>query len=97
MGGSGDAWPRSRVDFSKVEILDTTKPVQRYQAASLPHPHDQVSFAAIGNTCYLLGGLSKQTIPKKVLCVCVCLDDLISQVVSQGSPSAIAPQTQSPW
>ena len=46
-------------------------------------------------TCYLLGGFAEGAIAsKKVLSV--CLDDLISQAVSQPA-SASAPPTPSPW
>ena len=85
-----------RTNFSlKVEILDTTESVQWYQAASFPQPCQQVPFAVIGNMCFLLGGYTEGAkVTKKVFCV--CLDDLISQAVSQ-SASASAPPTPSPW
>ena len=90
MGGAGDGTIR----FSRVEILDTTESVQWYQAASLPHPYHQVSSATIGNMCYLLGGFTMGVASKKV--IGVCLNDLISQAVSQPA-SASAPPTPSPW
>ena len=90
IGGVGDVG----ADLSRVEILDTTEPVQWYQAESLPHPCYQVSSATIGNMCYLLGGFTRGGSFKKVLSV--CLDDLISQAVSQPA-SASAPPTPSPW
>ena len=91
IGGYGDA----ETALSRVEILDTTEPVQWYQAESLPNPCYQVSSATIGNMCYLLGGFNKRGEPsKKVLSV--CLDDLISQAVSQPA-NASAPPTPSSW
>ena len=78
---------------SRVEILDTDS-TQWYHAASLPQPLSALS-AIIGNMCYLLGGYTKGgTASKKVFSV--CLDDLISQAVSQPA-SASAPPTPSPW
>ena len=81
--------------LSRVNVLDTTEPGQWYHAASLPRPCDDVSLATIGNMCYLLGGFTKgRAASKKVFSV--CLDDLISQAVSQPA-SASAPPTPSPW
>ena len=90
VGGYGD----TETALSRVEILDTAESVQWYQAESLPHPCYQMSSATIGNMCYLLGGFTKGGASKKVFCV--CLDDLISQAVSQPA-SASAPPTPSPW
>ena len=82
-------------DLSKVEILDTTEPGQWYHAASLPQPCSHALPATIGNMCYLVGGYTKGPgVSKKVFSV--CLDDLISQAVSQPA-SASAPPTPSPW
>ena len=81
----GDA----RQDLSRVEILDTAESVQWYKAASLPHPCHQLSSATISNRYYLLGGFSSGS--KEVFSV--CLDDLISQAISQPA-STSAP---SPW
>ena len=89
VGGAGVGIARSR-----VRILDTTESLQWYQAESIPYPCDQVSSATIGNMCYLLGGYTTGGAPKKVFSV--CLDDLISQAVSQPA-SASAPPTPSPW
>ena len=77
--------------LSRVEILDTTESLQWYQAASLPHPCYQMSSATIGNMCYLLSGYIKGGASKSV-----CLDNLISQAVSQPA-NASAPPTPSPW
>ena len=79
-----------------VEILDTTESRQWYYAASLPQPCTQAlpATCTIGNMCYLLGGFTKGGIGSKVFSV--CLDDLISQAVSQPA-SASAPPTPSPW
>ena len=91
IGGCGDA----ETALSRVEILDTTESLQWYQAESLPHSCYQMSSATIGNMCYLLGGFNKRGEPsKKVLSV--CLDDLISQAVSQPA-STSAPPTPSLW
>ena len=88
MGGSSD--------LSRVEILDTTEPVQWYQAASLPQPCHQVSLATIGNMCYLLGGFTDEGESKKVFSV--CLDDLISQAASQSASASAQPTpVPSPW
>ena len=79
---------------SSVEILDTDS-TQWYHAALLPQPLSFSLPAIIGNTCYLLGGYTEGgTASKKVFSV--CLDDLISQAVSQPA-SASAPPTPSPW
>ena len=81
--------------LSRVEILDTTESRQWYQAASLPQPLNDALPATIGNMCYLLGGYTKGIASfKKVFSV--CLDDLISQAISQTA-SASAPTTPSPW
>ena len=83
--------------LSRVEILDTDS-TQWYHAASLPQPLSHSLPALIGNMCYLLGGYTKGDIgdiaSKKVFSV--CLDDLISQAVSQPA-SASTPPTPSPW
>ena len=87
MGGYGDE------HLSRVEILDTDS-TQWYHAASLPQPLSYSPPAIIGNMCYLLGGDTERGASKKVFSV--CLDDLISQAVSQPA-SASAPPTPSPW
>ena len=79
----------------RVEILDTTESRQWYHAASLPQPLSCALPVTIDNMCYLLGGYTKGGgASKKVFSV--CLDDLISQAVSQAA-SASAPPTPSPW
>ena len=91
IGGNGDG-----MHLSRVEILDTTEPIQWYQAASLPQPCYGEQLATIGNMCYLLGGFTKNGLFKRVFSV--SLDDLISQAASQlaraSSPPISAP---SPW
>ena len=83
-----------KIHLSRVEILDTDSS-QWYHAASLPQPLSHSLPAIIGNMCYLLGGYTEgHAVFKKVFSV--CLDDLISQAVSQ-SVSASAPPTPSPW
>ena len=89
IGGEDD-----ETHLSRVEILDTDSR-QWYHAASLPQPLSHSLPAIIGNMCYLLGGNTDgPTASKKVFSV--CLDDLISQAVSQPA-SASAPPTPSPW
>ena len=83
-----------KTHLSRVEILDTDS-TQWYHAASLPQPLSDSLPAIIGNMCYLLGGYTEGGAPfEKVFSV--CLDDLISQAVSQPA-SASAPPTPSPW
>ena len=89
MGGYDD-----RTCISRVEILDANLR-QWYHAASLPQPLSYSLPAIIGNMCYLLGGYTKGFAPSKKA-FSVCLDDLISQAVSQPA-SASAPPTPSPW
>ena len=86
MGGEDD-----ETHLSRVEILDTDSR-QWHHAASLPQPLSYSLPAIIGNMCYLLGGYGAAS--QKVFSV--CLDDLISQAVSQPA-SASAPPTPSPW
>ena len=81
--------------LSRVEILDTTESRRWYHAASLPQPCHDVSLATIGNMCYHLGGFTQGSAASKKV-ISVCLDDLISQAVSQPA-SASAPPTPSPW
>ena len=89
MGGEDD-----KTRLSRVEILDTDS-TQWYHAASLPQPLSSSLPAIIGNICYLLGGYTEGgAASKKVFSV--CLDDLISQAVSQPA-STSAPPTPSPW
>ena len=81
--------------LSRVEILDTTESRQWYHAASLPQQLCDAPLVTIGNMCYILGGFTKGVIASKKV-FSVCLDDLISQAVSQPA-SASAPPTPSPW
>ena len=85
IGGEGD---ETVLVLSRVEILDTDS-TQWYHAASLPQPLSHSPPAIIGNMCYLLGGYY---VSRKVFSV--CLDDLISQAISQP---ASAPPAPSPW
>jgi hypothetical protein len=90
IGGSNDY-----THFSKVEILDTTELRQWYHAASLPQPLRCALPAIVGNMCYLLGGYTEGGTPSKKV-FSVCLDDLISEAVSQPASATAAP-TPSPW
>ena len=95
IGGYGGS--TGRTFLSRVEILDTTEPVQWYQAASLPQPCRRTPLAITGNMCYLLGGYTEGDIATKNA-FSVCLDDLVSQALSQpASASTSAPPTPSPW
>jgi N-acetylneuraminic acid mutarotase len=82
-----------KTHLSRVEILDTDS-TQWYHAASLPQPLSHSLPAIIGNMCYLLGGYTEGGASQKVFSV--CLDDLISQTVSQPASDS-APITPSPW
>lgn len=74
----------------KVELLDTVSG-QWYEGSPLPDKYTEMSSAVNGNMWYLSGGFSSQGPTKRVLSV--CLDELISQAVSQ-SPT---PSKTSPW
>ena len=92
MGGYGD-----RTTHSSIGVLDITESRQWFRAASLPQPCAQALPAAIGNMCYLLGGYTKGLVPSKKV-FSVCLDDLISQAVSQPTATrASAPPTLPLW
>ena len=90
IGGYGDGGTLSR-----VEILDICLG-HWYHGAPLPQPRAKVSSATIGNMCYLLGGFNEGFAPSKKA-FSICLDEFISQAVSQWPDSASAPSTQSPW
>ena len=81
--------------LSRVEILDTIESRQWYHAASLPQSLSCALPVTIGNMCYLLGGFTEGAITSKRV-FSMCLDDLISQAVSQPA-SASAPPTPSQW
>ena len=83
IGGDADVG----TPLSRVQILDATEPVQWYQAASLPQPCRQTPLAIISNMCYVLGGFTVGGATKKVFSV--CLDDFISQTVSQSASACI--------
>ena len=92
IGGYGDGG-----NLSRTEILDTIESRQWYHAASLPQPLFRALPATIGNMCYLLGGFTEGSAASKKV-FSVCLDDLISQAVSQpASALPSAPPTPSPW
>ena len=77
-------------ESEKVELLDTVSG-QWYEGSPLPGKYSEMSSAINGNMWYLSGGFSSQGLSKHVLSV--CLDELISQAVSQ-SPT---PSKSSPW
>ena len=73
----------------KVELLDTVSR-QWYEGSPLPDRYSEMSSAINGNMWYLSGGFSQRA-NKHVLSV--CLDELISQAVSQLT----TPSRPSPW
>ena len=73
----------------KVELLDTFSG-RWYKGSPLPNGYSGMSSAINGNMWYLSRGFSSQGLN------CVCLDELISQAVSQ-SADATSPSTPSPW
>ena len=75
--------------LNKVEILDTLLG-QWYEGSPLPTECSSISSAINGNMWYLSGGGSSREANKCVFSV--CLDELISQAVSQSAGS-----TSSPW
>ena len=79
--------------FQTVELLDTHSG-QWYEGSPLPKGYSRMSTAINGNMWYLSGGYSSQGVNKCVFSV--CLDELISQAVSQ-SAGATLPPTPSPW
>ena len=72
--------------YSTVELLDTCSR-RWYEGSPLPSGCSGMSAAIIGNVWYLSGGYSSQGENRHVFSV--CLDELISQAVSQstGAPS----------
>ena len=92
IGGGGDGGNR----LSRVEILDTLSQ-QWHHSTPIPQMIgcEFTLAATIGNMCYLLGGYTAETSTSKRV-VSVCLDDLVSQAVSQPV-SKNAPPAPSPW
>ena len=88
-GGTGAKHSQSNT----VELLDTLSE-QWYEGSPLSYAYSQMSSAISGNMWYLSGGSSSQGGNKRVFSV--CLDELISQAVSQ-SAGATSPPTPSPW
>ena len=80
-----------------VEILDTTLD-QWYRCAPLPQPCSSISLTAtVGNMCYALGGYTSGH-EGSTRVFGVCLDDLISQAVSQSqSANSNDSPPPSPW
>ena len=74
----------------KVELLDTVSG-QWYEGSPLPDDYSEMSSAINGNMWYLSRGFSSRGANKHVLSV--CLDELISQAVSQST----TPSRPSPW
>ena len=88
-GGDPGTGPHS----NKVEILDTLSR-QWYKGSPIPTGCSEMSSAINGNMWYLSSGFSHQGRNKCVYSV--CLDELISQVLSQSAGNASPPQP-SPW
>jgi hypothetical protein len=81
--------------LSNVEVLDSILN-QWYCCAPLPQPCSSISLTtAVGKMCYALGGFTIDHVGS-TKAFSVCLDDLISQAVSQ-SAGVTAPPTPSPW
>ena len=76
--------------ISEVELLDTLSG-QWYEASPLPTECEEMSSAINGNMWYLSGGASSLRLSDKDVFT-VCLDELITQAVSQSASS-----TSSPW
>ena len=76
----------------KVELLDTVSG-QWYEGSPLPSACSDMSSAINGNMWYLSGGYSSRRNANKHI-LSVCLDELISQAVSQSaSATASSPST----
>ena len=73
----------------EVQLLDTLSG-QWYESSPLPTAYLRISSAINGNMWYLSVGYFNEC------AFCVCLDELISQVVSQ-SAGTTSPSTPSPW
>ena len=77
---------------NKVEILDTPSG-QWYEGSPIPSVCSEMSSAINGNMWYLSRGLTSDIVANKHV-FCVCLDELISQALSQ---LATSPPIPSPW
>ena len=80
--------------LNKVELLDTLSG-EWYEGSPLPKRCSDMSSAISGNMWYLSEGLISVGGSNKNI-LCVCLDVLISQAVSQ-SAGTTPPPTPSPW
>ena len=81
----------------KVELLDTLSG-QWYEGPPLPNRFSEMSSAINGNMWYLSRGFIRVSIPQANKHVfSVCLDELISQAVSQRAGDATSRSTPSPW
>ena len=78
------------ISLDKVELLDTVSG-QWYEGSPLPCRYSEMSSAINGNMWYLSRGFSSQGGNNHVFSV--CLDELISQAVSQLT----TPSRPSPW
>ena len=79
---------------NKVELLDTLSG-QWYEGSPLPKECSQMSSAISGNMWYVSRGFTSLAESNKHV-FSVCLDELISQAVSQ-SAGTTSPPTTSPW
>ena len=80
--------------FNKLELLDTHSG-QWYEGPSLPSGYSEMSSVINGNMWYLSRGFSSRGSNKHLFSV--CLDELISQAISQTAAGATSPPTPSPW
>ena len=74
--------------LNKIEILDTLSG-QWYEGSPLPSRCSGMSLVINGNMWYLSGGFSSQGSNKHLFSV--CLDELISQAISQTTAGATSP------
>ena len=79
----------------KVELLDTLSG-QWYEGSPLPNACSSMSSTINGNMWYLSSGYSSEGAPNRHV-LSVCLDELISQAVSQSADATASPSTPSPW
>ena len=87
-GGRGGSY------LNRIEILDTLSG-QWYEGPPLPSVCSGMSSAVNGNMWYLAGGFTSPT-QANTQVFSACLDELISQAVSQ-SAGTTSPSTPSPW
>ena len=85
-----------RDSYSRIIELIDTHTGRWYESPPLPNACSGMSSAINGNKWYLSGGYYSLGETTSMRVLCVCLDELISQAVSQ-SAAATSPSTPSPW